>query len=79
MQGWQVDWENLYVHIYALKYLLTRQWIFAGYYRVLYNDALERLILEQLQQDHDVIHSHSRSQLLDDYFNFVWDGKNKYR
>ncbi|OXA51879.1 Aminopeptidase N [Folsomia candida] len=50
-----------------------------GYYRVLYNDALERLILEQLQQDHDVIHSHSRSQLLDDYFNFVWDGKNKYR
>jgi hypothetical protein len=38
-----------------------------GYYRVLYDEPLTKLILEQLELDPKVISPLSRSQLVDDY------------
>jgi aminopeptidase N len=53
----------------------TSEWILLnpdamGYYRVLYDIPLTQLILQQLQDDHLVISSLSRTQLMDDYLNF---------
>ncbi|CAL8123917.1 unnamed protein product [Orchesella dallaii] len=44
----------------------------SGYYRVLYDEKLSNLIAKQLLANHSVISSSSRSQLLDDYFNFAF-------
>ncbi|CAL8096507.1 unnamed protein product [Orchesella dallaii] len=51
----------------------TNEWVIInpdarGFYRVIYDDQLTRLIQEQLLKDHNVISFGSRSQLLDDYF-----------
>jgi len=41
---------------------------FKGFYRVIYDTYLTRLIQEQLESDHTKISFASRSQLIDDYF-----------
>ncbi|ODM86667.1 Glutamyl aminopeptidase, partial [Orchesella cincta] len=43
-----------------------------GYYRVLYDEKLLSLIAKQLLDNHTVISSSSRSQLLDDYFTLAF-------
>jgi len=41
----------------------------------LYDAQLTALLKEQLNEDHAVIEDKTRSQLLDDYFTFAWEGK----
>jgi aminopeptidase N len=48
------------------KWLMINQDAY-GYYRVLYDEPLTKLILEQLELDPKVISPLSRSQLVDDY------------
>ncbi|CAL8118838.1 unnamed protein product [Orchesella dallaii] len=55
----------------------AEQWIIlnagaTGYYRVLYDLPLTNLIRAQLDSDHTVIDSLTRSQLLDDYFTLAY-------
>lgn len=45
-----------------------------GYFRVLYDYKLLSLIARQLEVDHELISSSSRSQLIDDYFNLALGG-----
>lgn len=42
-----------------------------GYYRVLYDNTNWNLLIEQLRDNHTVIHPRSRAQLIDDLFDFV--------
>lgn len=48
-----------------------------GYFRVHYDDNLATLIKQQLERDNSMISPLTRSQLLDDYFNFATEGVNK--
>lgn len=45
-----------------------------GYFRVLYDFKLIRMIIRQLDVDHQLISSSSRSQLIDDYFTLALGG-----
>ncbi|ODM94551.1 Aminopeptidase N [Orchesella cincta] len=46
-----------------------------GYFRVHYDENIASLLREQLNTDHSVISPMTRSQLLDDYFNFATEGE----
>ncbi|CAG7722585.1 unnamed protein product [Allacma fusca] len=57
----------------------TKQWLIVnpdvtGYYRVLYDTNLRNRIREQLETNPEVISPGTRSQLIDDYFNFAFAG-----
>ena len=47
----------------------------AGYYRVNYEDANWQLLSKQLSDNHDVIHSTNRAQLIDDSLNLASAGQ----
>ncbi|CAG7667479.1 unnamed protein product [Allacma fusca] len=61
---------------YRADNLNTSKWIVVnpnvhGYYRVLYDTQMARLIQNQLETDHTVISALNRGQFLNDYFTFV--------
>lgn len=58
----------------------TTDWVIVnskaiGYYRVLYDDKITASIKKQLDMDHSEIDANTRSQFLDDYFNFAYTSK----
>ncbi|XP_045589793.2 aminopeptidase N isoform X1 [Procambarus clarkii] len=50
-----------------------------GYYRVNYDQANWELLIQQLQEDHRVIHVTNRAQIIDDAFNLARAGRLSYK
>jgi len=71
-----IDFENskIVYFVCTLRKILLLLYIVTGFYRVMYDEGLLSLIKSQLELDNSVISPLSRSQLLDDYFTFSWDG-----
>jgi len=70
-------WIPNYVGSVERSDMDTRDWLIVnseaiGYFRVLYDLQLFRNIKTQLEDNPYEIHANTRSQILDDYFNFAF-------
>lgn len=83
-EGWMSPTRTSTISQTSTKTWSSSEWIVynkqeTGYYRVMYDEANYNLIISQLNRDFSKIHLTSRSQLIDDSFDFARTGRLNYR
>lgn len=83
-EGWMPPTRTSTITQTSTKTWSANDWIVfnkqeTGYYRVLYDDTNYNLIVSQLNSNFSKIHLTSRSQLIDDSFDFARTGRLSYR